>query len=235
MSIAFKVHTYASLPSTQDYVKELAEEGLPEGTVVQAIEQRDGRGRHGRKWFSPMGNLYMSVLLRPDCDAKQAGQLSFVAAVALSEAMSDVLEEGHKKTLKWPNDILIDGKKVSGILIEKVDDAYVLGMGVNIMNPPDDAVSLNQVTWEIQVPVHPFRDKVLDKLKYYYEIWQKDGFVPIRDLWMKEAHGLNKNIKISFGDNKKEGVFKEINKEGFLIIEDAKGKIIDINSGEVYF
>ncbi|HIL29465.1 MAG TPA: biotin--[acetyl-CoA-carboxylase] ligase, partial [Micavibrio sp.] len=77
MVVDWKVHTYASLPSTQDYVKELVEEGLEEGIVVQCLEQRSGRGRHGNTWFSPMGNLYMSILLRPKCDVKQAGQMSF--------------------------------------------------------------------------------------------------------------------------------------------------------------
>lgn len=236
MGIEFKVHTYASLPSTQDYVKELIEEGLPEGTVVQCLEQRHGRGRHGREWFSPIGNLYMSVLLRPKCDVKDAGQLSFVAAVALSAAMDEVVDEKqHTKTLKWPNDILIDGKKVSGILIEREEGGYALGMGVNIMAPPKDAISLNQVTWEIQVPIHPFRDKVLEKLAHYYDLWQDEGFAPIRSEWLRQAHGLGKPITAGQGDRKKAGIFKDIDEEGHLILEGKDGKIFDINSGEVYF
>ena len=235
MSISFKVHTYASLPSTQDYVKELAAEGLEEGTVVQAIEQRDGRGRHGNHWFSPMGNLYMSVLLRPDCDVRIAGQLSFVAAVALSAAMDEVLDEKHKKTLKWPNDILIDGKKVSGILIEKVEDAYVLGMGINIMNPPDQAVGLNDLTWDIQVPINTFRDKVLAQLKEHYQQWQENGFADIRKLWLREAHGLNQEMTARLSDVEHKGIFKGISDDGHLCLELKDGKQIDINSGEVYF
>lgn len=234
--VEWKIHTYASLPSTQDYVKELVAEGLEEGIVVQCLEQRAGRGRHGNKWASPMGNLYMSVLLRPVCDVKQAGQLSFVAAVALSAAMDDVVDsEKHSKTVKWPNDILIDGKKVSGILIEKEGDGYALGIGVNIMNPPDQGVGLNDVSWDIQVAIHPFRDKVLDKLAYYYDMWQKEGFHAIRDLWLSQAHGLGEPMTARLSNGTQKGVFEGLTEDGALQIKLDSGDIVDINAGEVYF
>lgn len=234
MSMEFKVHTYASLPSTQDYVKELAEEGLPEGIVVQCLEQKKGRGRHGREWVSPIGNLYMSVLLRPDCPVKEAGQLSFVAAVALSAAMDEVIETGHEKTLKWPNDILIDGRKVSGILIEKEGDAYVLGMGVNILSAPEGAIHLKDVAGENRLAIHPFRDLVLEKLAQRYDLWRQEGFAPIREEWMKQAHGLDKALAVKLGKEHRDGLFKGIDAQGSLLLE-IDGSIIDINSGEVYF
>ncbi|HEY8192261.1 MAG TPA: biotin--[acetyl-CoA-carboxylase] ligase, partial [Alphaproteobacteria bacterium] len=145
----WKIHTYAQLGSTQDYVKELGDEGLPEGTVVQCLTQTKGRGRHGRTWTSPMGGLYMSVLLRPECAAPVAGQLSFVVAVAVSAAMDEVLGKDHKKTLKWPNDILIDGKKCAGILLESgmagaMVNWMAVGIGVNIMSAPEDATCLQE-------------------------------------------------------------------------------------------
>ena len=235
MSIEFKVHTYASLPSTQDYVKELAEEGLPEGIVVQSLEQRTGRGRHGREWVSPIGNLYMSILLRPGRPAGEAGQLSFVAAVALSSAMDDVLEKGHSKTLKWPNDILIDSKKVSGILIEKEGDAYVLGTGVNILSAPEGAINLKEVSGDNRLAIHPFRDMVLEKLKSYYGLWLAEGFGPIRQLWLAQAHGLGGQLAVQAGESKVEGIFRDLDAKGFLIVEQPGGKTLEVNSGEVYF
>jgi len=235
MSVEFKVHTYASLSSTQDYVKELAEEGLPEGIVVQCLEQKRGRGRHGREWVSPIGNLYMSVLLRPGKSVAEAGQMSFVAAVALSSAMDEVMVKGHKKTLKWPNDILIDGKKVSGILIEKEGDAYILGMGVNILSAPEGAICLKEVSGDNRLAIHPFRDRVLEKLNEYYGVWQKLGFAPIRALWLAQAHGLNELLEIRLGDKTRSGVFRDLDEKGFLVVEDENGKSFDINSGEVYF
>ena len=182
-----------------------------------------------------MGNLYMSVLLRPKCDAAKAGQLSFVAVVALSAAMDEVVDEKHTKKLKWPNDILIDGKKVSGILIEKAGNAYVLGMGINIMNPPDEGISLNEVTWEIQIAIHPFRDKVLEKLKHYYGLWQQEGFAPIRKLWLAQAHSKGDRLKVNLGQDEVEGGFEDLDEAGHLILLDDDGQKIDISSGEVYF
>ena len=235
MSIDFKVHTYASLPSTQDYVKELAEEGLPEGTVIQCLEQRKGRGRHGREWVSPIGNLYMSVLLRPGGDVRRAGQISFVAAVALSAAMDTVMEKEHEKKLKWPNDILIDGKKVSGILIEKEGEGYALGMGVNILSAPEEAVSLKEVSGDNRLAIHPFRDQVLAQFGACYQSWKTDGFAGVRTEWLAQAYGLGKALKVNIGNREIEGIFKDLSEDGALLLEDDNGNIIDINAGEVYF
>ncbi|MCB9991411.1 MAG: biotin--[acetyl-CoA-carboxylase] ligase [Rhodospirillales bacterium] len=236
MSIDWNVHTYASLPSTQDYVKELAEEGLPEGTVIQCLEQKKGRGRHGREWVSPIGNLYMSILLRPGCDVADAGQLSFVAAVALSAAMDEVMVPGHSKTLKWPNDILIDGKKASGILIEREGDGYALGIGANIMSAPEEAICLKEVSGDNRLAIHPFRDHVLAHFAVFYKQWQEDGFAQIREKWLAQAHGLNAPIKVDLGNIQHEGIFRELDENGALVVEISEsGKTIAINSGEVYF
>ncbi len=165
-AVNWQIRTLSHVPSTQNSIRELAAEGAPEGTVVQALMQTSGRGRQGNQWISPMGNLYMSMLLRPGCTAMAAGQISFVAAVALSAAMDDVMAPGHAKTLKWPNDVLIDGKKCAGILLESDLDkdgnvnSLVLGMGVNIMAPPEDRIGLQQVG-RGQVAIHPFRDLAL--------------------------------------------------------------------------
>ncbi len=236
----FNVHTYSSLPSTQDYIKDLAAENFAEGEVIQCLVQTKGRGRHGNEWVSPMGNLYMSVLLRPNCKADDAGQISFVAAVALSAAISEYLDEKHTKTLKWPNDILIDGQKCAGILLEsdlkdgKVE-SLALGIGVNIMAAPEGAVALKDVTWEIQVPIHPFRDRVLHHLNHFYTLWQKEGFAPIRKKWLEEAHGVGKTVTARLAKNTHEGIFEGIDEHGTLHLKAANGDILDISAGEVYF
>ena len=241
MGIDFKIHTYASLPSTQDYVRELAEEDFPEGTVMQAFTQTKGRGRQGRTWESPMGNLYMSVLLRPACRADVAGQLSFVAAVALADAIGDVLKPEHKLTLKWPNDILIDGKKAAGILLEsELDaqgriDAIIMGMGVNIHAPPEGAVGLQSVTSEITVPVNKFRDALLQKLDKHYTIWKLEGFAPVRKAWLVRAHGINETLTVKVANREYKGIFRDIDAGGVLKLEGENGSIFDINSGDVYF
>jgi BirA family biotin operon repressor/biotin-[acetyl-CoA-carboxylase] ligase len=241
--IDWKVHTYASLPSSQDYVRELVEdedEFFPEGTVVQALSQTKGRGRHGRQWESPLGNLYMSLLLRPDCDAATAGQISFVIAVALSAAIGQVLRIGHDKKLKWPNDILIDGKKCAGILLESELNpdggvkAIIVGMGVNIHGAPEGAVGLQQVTDEITVPVNKFRDIALARVSDYYRQWQKEGFAPIRELWLKQAANLGAEITVKLGEKQFQGIFRDLDAGGTLKLVQNDGKVLDITSGDVY-
>jgi BirA family biotin operon repressor/biotin-[acetyl-CoA-carboxylase] ligase len=225
------VHTYASLPSTQDYIKELAAEDFPEGTVMQALSQTKGRGRHGREWISPMGNLYMSVLLRPETTADKAGQLSFVAAVALSEAIDTILAPGHVKNLKWPNDILIDGKKAAGILLESDMapdgriNAIIMGMGVNIHATPDIGIGLQSVSHEITVPVNKFRDTVLEKIQKHYSSWKKNGFAPVHKAWSKQAHGLGQSLKVLSGGREYIGIFNGIDETGQLLIESDSGPL----------
>ena len=104
----------ASVGSTNDEAARLADTGVPEGTVVWSREQTGGRGRRGRHWASPPGNLYTSTILRPACAAPRAAELGFVAALAVA----DIVPVGRPVRLKWPNDVLVDGGKIAGILLE---------------------------------------------------------------------------------------------------------------------
>jgi BirA family biotin operon repressor/biotin-[acetyl-CoA-carboxylase] ligase len=235
----FDVKTFTALPSTQDYVKELAEEGFPEGLAIQCMQQIQGRGRHGKIWESPLGNMYMSVLLRPECDANIAGQISFVVAVAMSKAIDEFIAPEHTKTLKWPNDILINGKKCAGILLESELDEHgkvkwiALGTGVNIMVAPEGAVTLNEIAKkDVQVPVHPFRDRYLEHLGVWYKRWQEEGFDPIREEWMANAHGLGCLMKVNLPDRIFGGTFFGIDELGALDIETAEG-MEKVYSGEI--
>lgn len=240
MLVDWRVQLYQSVETTQSYVREAAQAGEAEGYVVQALMQEGGKGRHGNQWASPIGNLYMSILLRPACNPVRAGELAFVVAVALSKALDDYIDEGkHPKTLKWPNDILIDGLKLSGILLESnlkksTLDSIVLGMGVNIFKAPELAIGLNDVS-EIPVYVNTVRDNILDKLSYYYEFWQKKGFAPIREAWLKQAHGLGEPMTARLPEAVYKGAFKDITEEGSLILamEDGTEKII--HGAEVHF
>lgn len=235
------IYSYASLPSTQQYIQELAAEDYPEGIVMQALIQTKGKGRQGRVWTSPMGNLYMSVLLRPDCSADKAGQLSFVAAVALSEAIDTVLADGHVKSLKWPNDILVDNKKCAGILLESDLDeggtvkSLAMGMGVNIHAPPEDAAGLQALSHEITVPVNKFRDVVIEKLQARYRQWKNQGFAPIRKQWLAQAHGLGQPITATIGSKEQKGIFRDIDENGALIMETPGGDVVSVSAGDVYF
>ena len=137
--------------STNDEAKDRAVAGAPEGTVIWARQQRAGRGRRGRAWVSPPGNLYLSVILRPACEARSVAQLSFVAALAVLDLVDGPLP--GRACCKWPNDILVDGGKVAGILLESAlraegrVDWVVLGIGVNLASHPrlEGAHSLDEL------------------------------------------------------------------------------------------
>lgn len=242
MSVTWKIETFAVLPSTQDEVKVRAlDEGADEGLVVQALTQSGGRGRHGNTWISPMGNLYMSVLLRPLCTADLAGQISFVVALAVSAAMDEFMVEGHRKTLKWPNDILIDGKKAAGILLESelspkgLVGHLVIGIGVNILSAPEGCIALKGVSGDNRLAVHPFRDRVLHYLDSYYDVWKGKGFGPIRKAWLEQAHAIGHQLTARLPTREEKGIFRDIDEAGGLILEISENKRIVIRAGEIYF
>lgn len=242
MSIQWKIETFAVLPSTQDEAKDRAlEEAADEGLVIQALTQSEGRGRQGNEWFSPMGNLHMSVLLRPLCTADLAGQISFVVALAVSAAMDEFIVEGHKKTLKWPNDILINGKKAAGILLETelspkgLVGHLIIGVGVNVLSAPEDRISLKDVSGQNRLAVHPFRDRVLHYLDVYYSAWKAEGFAPIRKAWLAQAHALGHKMTARLPNREEKGIFRDIDEAGGLILEVSENKQIVIRAGEIYF
>ncbi len=240
MADAFwRVQVLGTTPSTQDVVRGLAETGEPEGVAVQALQQSGGRGRHGNVWTSPMGNLYISKLLRPSCRADKAAQMAFVAAVALSDAIDEVMEKGHVKTLKWPNDVLIDGKKISGILLEsKLDthgrvDYLIIGTGVNIFAAPEGAISMDEIKSD-RIFVNGIRDLYLEKLYIRYQEWQENGFAPLREAWLKQAHGVNEPMRIRLPETTYHGIFRGVDENGVLIAE-VDGQMRTFTAGEVHF
>lgn len=240
MPIQWRIEQYQKVVSTQNYVFDAVDEGEAEGFVIQALQQQGGKGRHGNQWTSPIGNLYLSILLRPQCDLTQAGQLAFVVAIALSSALDDYIDvRDHIKTLKWPNDVFIDGRKVSGILLESDIrnnqlNAIVLGMGVNIFKAPELGVALNDVAKE-PVYINKVRDTILNKLSYYYTMWREKGFAPIREAWLKQAHGLGQPMTARLPQESFKGIFKGIQEDGSLILVNDNHQEQIIHAAEVHF
>ncbi len=136
MTPLFDVRLYDSLGSTNDEARRLAQAGAAHGTVVAARQQTAGRGRVGRSWVSPPGNLYLSVLLRLDLPLARLAELSFVAALAVADMVDSFLPPDFRAALKWPNDVLVEGAKISGILIEQGETATIVGIGVNVGHCP---------------------------------------------------------------------------------------------------
>jgi len=225
-----KIIEFNEIDSTNVYAKEKAEEGVVENVVIWAHRQTAGRGRQGNTWNSPEGNLYMSVILKLEVDKKHIGQLSFLASVALANVLSNLLDRTHKINLKWPNDVLLNEKKLAGILVETEANAdwAVIGIGVNVKLAPEGAVCLKDVGVDIEVK------DLLDKLLEQIQLLKRQDFKDIREIWLKHAYKINEEIKARLPKETLHGIFRGIDEEGVLLLELKDGTIRKINSGEVF-
>lgn len=236
MGILWQIKRFDSLESTQSLLKDLAAEGAPEGAGVQADLQTGGYGRHGRAWVSKPGNLYLSLLLRPNCKVLQVPQLALVAGVASVDALSAFTPGA---ILKWPNDVFIEGKKVAGILLETDLDGQggvswvALGVGVNITSAPQDiGTALGDY---VAVDLDTFQAKFLKSLDTVYSLWLSEGFESIRYRWVNNAHMVGTPLKIKLGDSVLEGYFDGLDEGGNLLLRLESGRVQVIAAGEVHF
>jgi len=239
MPIDWQIKQYQQASSTQDLAHDAANDDACEGALFQALKQEAGRGRHGNKWSAPLGNLYLSFVLKPDYQLDKAGQVSFVVACALARALEEYIDTTkHDLTVKWPNDILIDGLKVSGILLESnikdnALDSLIVGIGVNIFNKPDLAICLNDVASE-PIYVNKVRDQILHEFNVFYTLWQTKGFAPIKKFWEERAYGLEQDMTARLPQEKFHGVFSGITDNGCLKLKTDEGEKI-ISAADVYF
>jgi len=224
--IAFDVRHYGSVGSTNDEALRLARGGAPQGTVVCAREQTAGRGRQRRLWHSPPGNLYVSILLRLDLPPARAAELSFVTALAVADAVDAFLPNGTRAELKWPNDVLVAGAKISGILLEHVGTITVIGIGLNVQHAPSDtpypATSLmasgaGTATPESVLPV------LLDAFARRLADWQAKGFAATRAAWLERAPARGSPIGVTIGDRSISGRFADLAPDGALIVDTNEG------------
>jgi BirA family biotin operon repressor/biotin-[acetyl-CoA-carboxylase] ligase len=213
-----------SVGSTNDEATRLAEAGASEGTVVWAREQSGGRGRRGRAWASPVGNLYSSTVLRPDCPAARAAELGFVAALAVA----DMVSAGRDVRVKWPNDVLVDGGKVAGILPESSIGAggqaehVVIGIGVNIGFAP----SLPEMRYPgacLGGTVEAALEKLAAALARRAAQWRHEGFEAVRAGWLAKAGPLGLEVDVKLGDELVRGRFAGMDREGALLLDTATG------------
>jgi len=184
--------------STNDYAKELASYGAPEGTVVIAETQTAGRGRLGREWVSPKGGLYFSIVLRPKLSASEAVKLVFVAGLAVAEVLAEMY--GISVETKWPNDVLVNGKKICGILsemnttAEKVNYAIVgIGLNANVDVEKKFQGQLKAVVTSLKnelgrrVPLEELFRIILERLENKYDLYINEGFSSVLQKWKKYA------------------------------------------------
>jgi BirA family biotin operon repressor/biotin-[acetyl-CoA-carboxylase] ligase len=213
-----------SVGSTNDEAGRLADSGAPEGTFVWAREQTGGRGRRGRRWASPAGNLYCSTILRPDCAAPRAAELGFVAALAVA----DLVHDGRSVRVKWPNDVLVDGGKLAGILPESsiAQDGrvehVVLGIGVNVGFAP----SLPEMRYPGAIlggTVEVAIKGLTAGLTRWLAEWRRHGFEAIRGAWLERAGPLGAEVDVKLGEELVRGAFAGMDHDGALVLETPTG------------
>ncbi len=232
-----------TVDSTNEEVKRRAEQGEAEGLAITALRQTAGRGRRGRAWESPEGNLFVSLLLRPKRSPLEAATLSFLSCLAMAEAVEQVAPQlGPKLACKWPNDLLLNGGKLCGILLESRNtpaggvDYLVIGIGVNLVyHPADTPYPATSLAAEgVTVTREDFLAALLDCIDVWYERWSREGFAPVREAWLKRALGLGQQIVVRLQDSELRGRFKALDDTGALLLETADGGTRIVTAGDVF-
>ncbi|WP_202070104.1 biotin--[acetyl-CoA-carboxylase] ligase [Rickettsia tillamookensis] len=265
----FKLIVFDEIDSTSSEAMRTAKSGLIDSNyAVLAKSQTKARGRSGKNWQSRVGNLHVSLLIKPDKELELLPQLSFVAALAVYESIElltmssrgslchsrksgnpeKFLKEmdsrfcGNDIRLKWPNDVLVNGRKIAGILLEsvKVENNYylIIGIGINITYHPDN---IDQPTTclvsENLPPIEPqaLLEKLIENFEKYYQIWHNNGFSFIRKKWLEHAYKLHENISVKYQNDIVTGLFKDIDSTGRIILQLPSKKIISFSTAELFF
>ncbi len=228
------------LVSTNLEAKRLAKAGNVGPLWIMAREQTGGVGRRGRSWVSQKGNLFASGLYPHSGNAQAAAQMSFVAALAVHETINHYIDA--PSAIKWPNDVLAAGRKISGILLESGQDKdkawLVVGIGINLAHAPQltDQKTSCLADWSQTVPKP---EQALDILINSYEHWreqfERGGFAPIRSAWLARAHGLGGPVIARLPNKTISGKAIGLDVDGALEIETAAGERIKIHAGDVFF
>jgi BirA family biotin operon repressor/biotin-[acetyl-CoA-carboxylase] ligase len=249
-SAGYRLLSLEATGSTNDEALHAARSGDPGQLWITACEQHAGRGRHGRQWASPPGNLYASLLLVDPCELSAAPQLGFVAGLALHEAVEAATGLGAPRLcLKWPNDLLLDGAKVSGLLLEghklRPDGplAVVIGFGVNVASAPSGtpypATGLQAIRPSL-TREEVFRS-LSDAFARTFGAWSAsarmnaaDPFGPVRRLWLERAAGVGQEVTLRLPSGEKKGLFDGLDRLGRLQLKSSAGVEL-IDAGDLYF
>ena len=234
----FAVHALDATDSTQSEAQRLAAAGAPEGTVVTARHQRAGRGRRGHDWWDAPGqSLLVSVLLRPAGPATSAPQLSLLGGLAVAEALATVAAVPAR--IRWPNDLLVDGRKICGILAEASSDGagrihhVILGIGINLAQAAFPAELADRATSVRLVTGHaPEADlvlaAVLEQVARRYDAWQAGGFAVLRSAWLERSTLPGQAVRLPDGSD---GVGIDVGDDGILRACGRDGRVVHIVSG----
>ncbi len=229
--------THDTLGSTSSEALRLARAGERGPLWIVARAQTAGRGRRGRTWVSEPGNLYASLLLTDPAPPEHAAGLSFVAALAVHDALADILPgAGDRLTLKWPNDVLLDGRKLSGILVEGEGPAVAVGIGINCAHHPEGTATpaTDLATAGAAAPPEavfaPLSAAMLRRLAQ----WRRgEGFTAVRADWLARAGGLGTMVRIALPDGERAGRFETLDERGRLLLRLKDGTMETVTAGDL--
>ncbi len=239
-----QIHCENDIGSTNQLAQQLAAAGAPEGLVVLAETQTAGRGRMGRRWESPAGvNVYCSILLKPQIPPRQAPQLTFLSAVATAEALRDLY--GIDARVKWPNDILVGGRKIAGLLNELSAEteqihALVLGIGINVnmtaeqfpgeLRYPATSVKIETGVAHLRLPLVR---SLIQRVDALYAEFLDQGFAPLRSRWEALFDLLDRQVEVDLGKRTISGVVGGLEPDGALKLFLADGSVERVVAGDV--
>lgn len=237
--------TLADVDSTNAEALRRAQNGEQGPLWIRALCQSQGRGRQGREWVSEPGNVYASLLLTEPVEPGRLTQLSFVTALAVHDAVSSCLEnvaERPKLTVKWPNDVLLGGAKISGILLESSSLAagtsvLVVGVGINVRHHPETALYPTTHLRDHcpQSDVTAVFEALVGAFKARYEQWRGgEGFARIREVWLELAHGVGQPVQVKLPDRTLDGVFEGLSDDGALILRVSDGEQVPVHAGDLF-
>ena len=238
------IHFFPAIDSTNVKAHELALNGAAEGEVVIAEAQSRGRGRMTRVWQSPVGrNLYASVILRPPLPPSAAPQITLTAGIAVAELLSPYCP--GRVAIKWPNDILIDGKKICGILTEMKSSAagvdfVILGIGINInMSREDFDPELRETATSLKIETGGTVDRLtlagnlFALIEKWYIVLIEEGFKGLRHVFLAYTEMMGKRIQVVFNQEIETGVAVGIDDDGTIVMQDQAGAIRRVTAGDV--
>ena len=226
------IRTVAETGSTNADLLAQAEAGAPEGLWLRAESQTGGRGRAGRTWLSPPGNLYASTIVRLHSGEPEPATLALVAAVALEEVATAYIGDGSLQP-KWPNDLMAGHAKLAGILLERAGDAVVIGFGANLAHHPGNlerpTASFTSLGFAAPEP-GVFLLDLADAFARWLARWRGEGLSPVRLRWVERAHPIGSALSAAGS----EGLFEGIDSSGALLLRHADGNVATIRAGDVF-
>ncbi|MGE6628966.1 biotin--[acetyl-CoA-carboxylase] ligase [Bacillus sp. NPDC077027] len=231
------IFRYETIDSTNNEAKRLIQKGEKPPFAVFSKKQTSGRGRLGRPWETPTGNVALTITIKPPSNISTQSTIAPMTGLAIYDVVKPFVGEEHHLAIKWPNDILINGAKVSGTLIEADRQTIYIGIGINVATKPEhvpyETVCLSELT---VVDTEQLVLQLTNALEKYHRRWENEGFEALVPLYNKRLYNINKNIRIALDrekENWKTGICFGVNRFGYLLLKGEDGSTEAHSAGDI--